>query len=253
MSTRQVPNKLHENHAVPYETYHEQRYPYGQVLETPDGRLFRFAKMGATAGVAAKLYQSEVPDAQFDTLVVATGAAVGGSSLIITNGTTAVTENEFTEGTVTVETAVGLGAQYPIRDNSSAANGAALTVTLMDGVTFQSVVTAGTHAVTITKNPWLDIIIHPSPPTAMVIGVPVSVIPATAYGWVQTQGFGSVLADASGTAIVIGQEVRPSEDDDGAVATLNYDEAAQADRGVVGVAMDAGVDAQFFGVFLKLE
>jgi hypothetical protein len=207
--------------------------------------------MGVALGVKARLYQSEVPDSEFDTLVVATGAVAGGAQLIITNGTTAVTENEFTEGQVVIETASGLGHVYPIGSNSLAANGGAITTNLADGVTFQSVVTAGTHAATLTKNPWLDTIIHPSPATAMVVGVPQPVIPIGWHGWLQTHGFASCLDDG---ACVIGKPCRVSETVDGAVTPMDMDEAADVmNSGMVGVSMYTPTSLDYVGIWLTLE
>ncbi|KKK77819.1 hypothetical protein LCGC14_2849780, partial [marine sediment metagenome] len=163
---RRYPNRVYMDWPAPYETSREQRFPFGQVMELPNGSIYRYTRMGPTIGIGARLYQSEVPDAEFDTLVVATGAVAGDTQLIITNGTTAVTVNEFAEGQVVIETASGLGHVYPIKDNTIAASGAAITINLADGVTFQSVVTAGTHAATLTKNPWLDVIIAPAVATA---------------------------------------------------------------------------------------
>ncbi len=248
---RRYPNRVYMDWATPYETSREQRFPFGQVMELPNGAIYRYTRMGPTLGVKAHLYQSEVPNAEFDTLVVATGAVAGGAQLIITNGTVAVTENEFTEGQVVIETASGLGHTYPIGSNSLAANGGAITTNLADGVTFQSIVTAGTHAATLTKNPWLDVIIHPSPATAMVIGIPQVVIPIAWHGWVQTHGFASCLDDGT---CVIGKPVRVSETVDGAVTPMDMDEAAAVmNSGMVGVAMYGVTDADYVGIWATLE
>lgn len=248
---RRYPNRVYMDWAAPYETSREQRFPFGQIMELPNGSIYRYTRMGSPIGVGNKLYQSEVPDAEFDTLVVATGAVVGGTQLTITNGTTSVTENEFTEGQIVIETASGLGHVYPIKDNTLAGSGGAITTNLADGVTFQSVVTAGTHAVTLTKNPWLDVILHPAPATAMVIGIPQVIIPIAHHGWAQTHGFASCLDDGT---CVIGKPVRVSETADGAVTPMDMDEAsAVANGGMVGVAMTGGTTGDFVPIWLTLE
>lgn len=247
---RRYPNRVYMDWAAPYETSREQRFPFGQVMELPNGAVYRYTRMGAALGVPGALYQSELPDSEFDTLAVQAAVAVGATAIPFTNGTTALTENEFAEGTITEELAAELGHIYPVKSHGSVANGATGTFTLADGVTVQSALTT-TGTVTILKNPWLDVIIHPSVATAMVVGVPQVAIQIAYHGWVQTHGFANCLDDG---ACVIGKPVRVSETVDGSVTPMDMDEgSAVMNSGMVGVAMYGVTSLDYVGIWLTLE
>ena len=250
------PNRIYGEDAAPYTYHNEQRFPMGQVMELPNGRLFRYARAGAAASVANTLCQAEVVDTQFDTLTVATGASVGGTGLIVTNGTTTIYENEFAEGTLVVESVAGLGHIYPIKTSSAAGSGGAITIVFMDGVTAQSVISAGTHKVAIAKNPWADYIVTPAGPsaqTAIIVGVPTIVAPQYASQWICSHGVASVLIDSDTTVIVIGQVCRASESDSGAVAWHDFDEADDANAGYIGWVMQVAADEDFGHIFLTID
>ena len=247
------PNTLQGDHATPYETGSVQLYPLGQRLECPNGLVFRYAQMGASvAGVIAKLYQSEVPGANFDALAITTDIAVGDIKVAFANGVTVITEDMFEGGYLCVEETDDLGEPHRIRANT-AHNGISaepVTAWLYDGDSFRTVVTvAANNVVTLVKSPYRGIIVHPSPPTAMVVGIPRVVIAVNAYGWVQTHGVASCVTEGT---LVIGQEVRPSVNADGAVINLDYD-GGVAGLGCVGRVIEVAPTTDFSHIFLTLE
>ena len=199
-----------------YETGTFQQYPIGQKLVTPDGSIFRYVEMGATLGVANNLYQAEVPTTNWVKQDLATTAmAVGDSTITFTPGATAIAADELAGGTILVESAADLGHIYRIKSNTVSAGSAACILTLENGVTVKvAVATGATHDLTALKNPWKDIIIHPSPATSIVVGIPRVVIAANAYGWVCTRGPASCLING---VPVINEPVVPSNAVDGSV------------------------------------
>ena len=55
-------------------------YGLGQELWLTDGRKYRFGRAGSsTTCVPGKIYQSEVPDGNFDTLAIPAPSALAGS------------------------------------------------------------------------------------------------------------------------------------------------------------------------------
>ncbi len=251
MTTRRFPNRIFGDYPVPYEVYKEQLYPFGQVLELPAGQIFRFGRMGGTIGIAANLYQSEVPNAQFGTMAVQTAMVAGDTSILYTNGTVSITENEFTEGTIIVESAAALGHIYPVKSHGSGGSGATITAILMDGVTVQAAVTTS-EKVTALKNPWLDTVICTTANTAMLCGVPQLIVEIAHHSWFQTHGFASVRAE--GAVAVVGKFVRRSETTAGTVTFMDMNEGSSAaDDGVCGVALQVDVTGDHMGVFLKIE
>lgn len=243
------PNRIFGADAAPYTSHNTQQFPLGQVMELPNGKIFRYAEMGNTVGVANKLYQSEVPSSNWDTLSVVT-AILGASTITATVASTAMLENDFAEGSCVVESSLGLGHCYPVKSNT-AASGGDTVLTLADGVTVQVTLTATTHKVAIFKNPWKDIIIHPAPQTAIVVGIPLVVIAANAYGWVQSHGVTSCLGDGGAAP---DQKLRVSESANGAVAAFDTDEGGNVeDLGEIAWNMFTTPTLDFGHVFLMVE
>ncbi len=248
------PNTIQATYAEAYNTSSVKEFPIGQRLECPNGKMYRYAKMGTSANtvaVAAKLYQSEVSAGNFDALATATSVAVGDTTIELTNGATEVTEDMFEGGYLTVETAAGLGENKRIRANTSDPGTGPFTLYLYKGDTFERVVTAASHTVTVSKNIYSDIIIHPAVATAIPVGIPQVAISNTEFGWAQVHGVASCLIDGT---VVIGYEVRVSETLDGAVAALDYDEGASAaNPGRVGRCIEVAPDTDFGTIFLTLQ
>ena len=199
-----------------YETGTFQQYPLGQKLVTPDGSIFRYVEMGTTLGVANNLYQAEAPTANWLSQALATTAmASGDATITFTPGATAIAVDELAGGTVLVEETDDLGHIYRIKSNTVSAGSAPCVLTLEDGVTVKvAIAIAAGNVLTALKNPWKDVIIHPSPATAIPIGIPRVVIAANAYGWVCTHGLASCLING---VTVINEPVVPSNAVDGSV------------------------------------
>lgn len=192
-------------------------YDVGQLARIEDGRLFRFCEAGATALVAGSVYQSAVPSANFLDEAVATLAA----DVSVLTGVGSTTGNGavdlFKNGYVWVESGTGVGRAYRIKSNTLiTAGGTSGTITLYTPLD-QAI--AAADKISYVENPWRDIIIHPSPPTAMVVGVAVEAIAANQYGWIQTKGPAATLTDGT---IVIADEVIASDSVNGSVEARNF-------------------------------
>ncbi len=246
------PNTIQGSYATPYETGSVALYPLGQRLECPNGRTYRYAEMGATtAGVIAKLFQSEV-NANWDTLVVNSAISVGDTEAVFTNGATEIPLNEFANGYVCAEETGDLGEVHRVRASTFTNALADGTVYLYPDDSFQvAILVASNNVITLVKSPFKDIIITPaSDPTGMVVGIPSVVIPVDNFGWVQAHGVASCLVDGT---VVIAQQLRPSETVSGSVALLDYDEGGQEDNGSVGWCMEVAPDTEFGHIFISLE
>jgi hypothetical protein len=219
----------------------------GQKMVTEDGRVFRFAENGAVALVVGKICQSEVPSANHLAEAIATLAA-GVTSLTGVGATTgAAGVSDFIDGYIFSTTSTNLTNAMRIKDNTAIAAGSTGTVTLYNPTVAAF---AAADTCSYVKNPWKDVIIHDSPQTALPVGAPANAVTASYYGWLQTQGVARILIDGT---VVIGYDVRLSEDDDGAVAAQDYDEADDANLGTCGRAIEIGSDTNYGLVFLMLE
>ena len=206
-------------------------YQLGQELKIYEN-TYRFCRMGSVAGVAGKLYQSELPDANFDTLAVPAPSSLTAATrynnqtdriLRVTLPANAIIANLWAQGYAEIEAVAGAGEgyKYRIRDHVASAGSEDVNFNLVAGDGLQ--VTLNTSdKVTFIKNPYADVVVHPSPPTAHLAGVCVGVIPAGGYGWLQVGGIATMLIEGT---VVINQMVMPSSAVDGAVLAFALTEA----------------------------
>ena len=186
------PNILHAPESERFNTYTTQRWPLGTELHLQDGRVYRFGRNGASvAAVQAFLYQSEVPDANFDTLAVPDSAlnVVGSRSLRVTLPANSIVENLWKEGYAVIEAAAGAGEgrAYKIESHPASAGSEDVTFTLAPGNGLQTALNTS-DKVTFMKHPVDRVIIHPAPPTAVVVGFASAPMSTSAYGWFQFRG-----------------------------------------------------------------
>jgi len=195
-----------------YASSAEKQQALGQKGEDTYGRKFRYVKAGATALVVGNVLQSPARDTQFTGMAVASAAAIGVTTLALTNGTTTTTLDEFAGGIAVVSESTGIGQQFIIAGNTVATSGAALTVTLKDGV---RVALTTSSKVTLWKNLYNGVIVSPTTRTGKTVGGAIFPIAANEYGWIQTGGPGAALSDV--TVSAVGEAVSPSTTTAGAV------------------------------------
>ena len=231
-----------------YEVSASQLAPLGSTLHLSDGRVFKYAKAGATALLSGRLVQEEIPGALHGfagtSLAVNTGVA-GDRTLTVTPGATAVTENQYAEGYLVVmysATAGAMGDCYKIAGHPAADASTAFVVTLADPLYATLLADA---EVAIRKHPCKDVIITTAPITGSPIGVPIRDVPLSNYFWCQTQGLCGILADGT---LVNGNIAGASDGVAGAVAPLT----PASDENHVGDVSGFGVTAEFAIINLRL-
>lgn len=217
--------------------------PLGSALRLDDGRVFRYCKMGAVAGVPGKVYQSPPAVANHLNQSVAAAAAVGATSVSCTLGATAVTANQYADGFLQINDANGEGYQYKIKSHAAADGSAAVTINLYDPI---QVALTTSSEYTLVYHPCANVIVHPSPATSTMIGTPTIAITAEYYGWLQTWGPANVLIE--GTPAVNSRLISAPNDDGALGIGVETDVLIGA-----GVMMGtAGVDTEYKPVFLTL-
>lgn len=238
-----------------YETGTFQQYPIGQRLITPAGDVFRYGEIGTTIGVANNLYQAAVPTANWLSQALTTAMAVGDTTITFADGGTSAAVDEIAGGTILVEETDDLGHIYRVKSNDATASSETLC-RLEDGVTVQvAVAVAANNVTTVLKNLWKDVVISPAGiNTAANVGIPRVIIAADAYGWVQTRGVASCLfeTDATGGALLLGNECRAANEVAGAVSILD-ETAGDAEYQHVGYALETAPTADFGHIFLTIE
>ena len=235
-----------------FQTDQYKRHNFGTKMYIND-RVYVYAQMGGTAGVAGKLYQSEVPTAHWNTVTADTARAAGATAISATIGATATVQDEFDEGYIVIEDDAGEGHMYHVGrawkpgDASAATSSSGIqTINLISGESVQVAITTST-TMSFFKNKLDEVIIHLSPPTAAVVGLAVAAVTANYYCWLQTHGPAAVLCDGT---LVAGKGVRASEDDDGAVAALDVSD--DRDEPLLGSVIDIGADTEFATINLQI-
>jgi len=219
-----------------------KEYALGSRGVTEGGAIYRYARAGAVALAPGKLTVASTIVANHENIAVAAAAAAGASEVTVTLGATEATLNQYADGYLVVNDAAGEGTAYRISGHPAADASASLTVKLSDDV---RVALTTSSEVTLLANEFADIVISAADQADKAAGIPNNTIPAGEFGWVQTQGVCSALADealAIGSTCTIGSSVAGALE----VADLIGEQA-------VAVAIQAGVDTEYRAVSLILE
>lgn len=223
------------------ETYYTtQQEQLGAIGQTSDGRTFKYVKFGGTATInpGLVLVGPAAPANSTALAITATGTGgqvasnlvAGSTTLVITNGSTAVTANEFQYVEIMVGGTLPLYS-IAISGHSAAAASTGYVTLQLDDPLPQNITTLvpGTDTVNLVVSKF-------NGPTASLtgnapVGVTVNVIPNTStvtnYGWVQTNGHAIVKA----TTATIGLGIAPDE-----AGTAGYVIISAATTGNIGFA-----------------
>jgi len=153
---------------------------------TNDGRIFRYAKAGASALAAGKMGVAAAIDAAHmdETGCIATPIGSRNVTLTVTAGT-AIVENQLAGGYLHINDNVGEGYQYPIVSNSAiSASGTSIVVTLETGL---KVALTTASDFTLVHSPWYGVT-ESAVEESMPVGVAPVVVTAAYYYWAQTGG-----------------------------------------------------------------
>jgi hypothetical protein len=212
----------------------------GELVQSSDGRAYRYALAGATALVAGKLQQAAA-QVTGDQNLTAVAAAVGDLALVSTS-TVTVTANQYANGYALITVTPGVGYQYKIAGHA-AFTAAAPTFTLSDAI---QVALTTSSRIDLIKNAFDSVIVSPATASSTPVGVAVYPVAIASYGWLQVLGIANVLADG---AITTGTNVIASN----AVAGAIEPGADAADlQASVGIAVSGIADTEYGAVKLTL-
>jgi hypothetical protein len=197
------------------------KHALGTKRKLMDGREYVYCQMGATAGVAGQLYQGVVIDIANQANLTVANANIGDRTISVTVGDTAIanTANFFADGFVHVNTGAANGMAYKIKSHPAVAANAVGVFTLYDKIRNANLVTS-TSKVSLTQHPCKAVIVHPSPPTAVLTGVCTYPVTANYYAWLQTKGPCPVEVEV---AVAAGKQVCASNAVNGAVTIVPSD------------------------------
>lgn len=214
----------------------------GSIAETADGRVYRYSLAGGTALAPGKIDVAATVNSDATNKTIARTVAAGAYEIVFDAGGTIVAD-AYKDGYLTINDATGEGISYAVAGNTGVTGAGEITVTLKEPIVVG--LTIDVSEATLTKNPWDSVVISVADQLDMAVGIANNAVTASYYGWVQTRGVCSALADESyaiGQALTIGSSV---------VGAL---EAADASgEQVVGCAIVAGVDTEYREVFLTID
>lgn len=169
---------------------------YGQLGGTSDGRQYVFGLNNATNAALPGNLQTAIPlTTGHFTRTNATVEPIGSTTVVVPLASNAATVNQYAQGYLTVVSGTGAGINYRIKSNTAATSSGSTTVSLLDPLV---VALDTTSVLSLYPNPWsLFIISSTTVAVNNIVGVPNVNIPASNYGWLQVDGYCSVLSDGA--------------------------------------------------------
>ena len=187
--------------------------PLGTPMVLPDGRQFVHGKASTAAALSSGYLSAGSVITAAGTSVefglVAATAAVGATSVVVTlaAGTAAIAD-EWKEGWLMTasSTGTGIGINYKVATNNSAAAGSACTITLEPTDGLVTAIAGGTTRVGLRENLLNNVVVCPAGTglPGELVGVPNLAVSAGFYTWFQQKGYTTAYV-ATGTAMVTGE------------------------------------------------
>jgi hypothetical protein len=217
-----------------------QKHKLGTRGETPDGRVFYYAKNSSAAITpGGKICDGIAAVAAHDMDVPATAAhSVGDATISLEVPTTDLTANQYKDGYLLINDGPGQGEVYQIKSHpahdASDDNTVIFTIDDEDGI-----VTALTTSSLfgIIYNPYTDVKIVDGDGTMTTGPLGVNPMPVTAsyYFWLQSAGVASVLSGAA--VAVVGDAIGVSQASAESGAFDLWDASSEEDTRPIGHAM----------------
>ena len=229
--------------ADPYAESATQLFPLGTTLNWGD-RVFKYAFFDG-AVTAGKLVQQPASivahHSQMSTTeIVAASTSETTDISVETAGDTDITANQYQEGYLIVNDQTGAGQSWRIKSHPAHNHGDDPSIVITVYGKVKTALAAGASSqLTLTANPYKDVIVAPAAETGMVVGATNIDMTDDYYGWIQTKGPKAMLA---GETLVLGHQLMRSDADAGAVMPNNSDDLCQ----LVGTVMaSVVVDAEY--------
>lgn len=170
----------------------------GQLGQTSDSRMFRYAKAGGTL-VAGRITEGLAITANYANRALTTSAAANQNQVTIVLGTTA-TQDQFLGQWLVVNdnTGQGQGAYYITGNTAATAGNSNTTVVSIKGFLNVAISSTATATdVTIIPNLYSSVIEHTAVITLVTAGAPIIAVTSGNYHWQQVGGMASILSDGT--------------------------------------------------------
>ena len=213
----------------------------GTIGETPDGRVFVYARCGSaaitTAGMIVDAATTLTVNAH-DMDVPANANAVGTTAISAEVPTTDLTKDQYADGYIIFNDGPGEGEVYRIKSHPAhdASDDATVLITIdePDGI---RTATTTSSLFGLVENPYAGVKIIDGDGTMETGALGVTTIPMTAnyYGWIQTAGIGSVAIGAAVGVVGDGLQISQATGESGRAEL--YDLSGEDDIQSIGTAI----------------
>ena len=206
---------------------------YGDIGLTKDGRWFRYVQYAGTV-TSGNLVIAPALVSAHQNISVQTAAAAGATTVYVTLGAAAATQDQYAEGLLVVGVS---GSGVPITrkvKGNTAGNSSSVIQVFLDGT--EPLLNALTTSNVVSLSPSIYNGVSASTTAGVPVGVVVASASANNWGWVQTQGPVGVVNDAAGSLSALGK-IKQSITVAGAVTTSSG--ATDVQLGTVIQAMSA--------------
>lgn len=220
----------------------EQKQKLGTRAQTPDGRVFYYARNGSaaitTAGMIVDAAAAFAVAAHDMDVPVTAATAAGSTTVSLEVPTTDLTKNQYADGYLIFNDGPGEGEVYRIKSHpahdASADNTAVFTLDEPDGI--RTALTTSSLA-GVFVNPYAAVKIIDGDGTMETGALGVTTIPMTAsyYGWIQTAGIGSVAIGAAVGVVGDGLQISQASGESGRAEL--YDLSGEDDIQSIGTAI----------------
>lgn len=226
----------------------------GQYMGLDDGRLYRWSQSGSVAlSTGRLLQQAVVVSGHGNNLAVQAASAIGDRTVALTNSTTAITLDQYAGGFLTINDAgadAGEGLIYRIKSHPAESTGSGtVIITLADDDGIVVALTTNGQA-GLRKHPHDEVLVNPTTPTGIVVGVCGMPVTADFYFWAQVRGSCPVLING---VVIVGLQVTAGATTAGSVDVqpLNSVDGSGQER-VVGHVETVMASTEFGGVYLTI-
>jgi hypothetical protein len=223
----------------------------GTRYDLSDGREVILVSTGSsTTTTSGQLYQDAAIVANHANMAIASIVAYSANgnvpaSFIATLGNTAITANQYAGGFAVVNAGTGKGQTLRIASNSAAAGSGTTAIVLEDAPNVA--LSASDSKVSLIPAHGASVIVMPTTPTNVPVGVALYPIAAGSYGFLVTRGIVSALSDV--TVATVGQAISPSVTTAGAVTLASGTNATVTS--IIGNTLQTAVSAESRAVFLN--
>jgi hypothetical protein len=224
----------------------------GTLRILSDGRMFRYAKAGATALSAGKMGKAAAINAAHvnETVAVANVAAYQHKVAITVTAGTAIADGDLIGGYLFIQHGTGLGYNYLIEGNVAiSATGTAMIVDLEEPL---KAAIETTTEITLCHSPWLGVVENTTQET-FPCGIAPIAVTANYYYWCQTHGMAACLGtagvEAVATMLIQGATAGTLVTISGGAGTT-----VDVDQPIVGMVYGTAlVDAEYSPVWLQID